>query len=94
MKADKVPLSWCVLSEETEDIERGTKLAIFARCSFDLLIATDIISRVINPLQDPIIVNFDLPIDQSGEVDYETYFYRIGRTGRFGIFSTYIQPIF
>ena len=31
-----------------------------------------------------IVVNFDLPIDQSGRADCETYLHRIGRTGRFG----------
>lgn len=30
------------------------------------------------------VVNFDLPIDQSGRADCETYLHRIGRTGRFG----------
>ena len=30
------------------------------------------------------VVNFDLPVDQNGRPDYETYLHRIGRTGRFG----------
>ena len=30
------------------------------------------------------VVNFDLPTDQYGQPDCETYLHRIGRTGRFG----------
>lgn len=30
------------------------------------------------------VVNFDLPVDLSGNADCETYLHRIGRTGRFG----------
>lgn len=31
-----------------------------------------------------LVVNFDLPTDQKGKADCETYLHRIGRTGRFG----------
>lgn len=31
-----------------------------------------------------IVVNFDLPVNQDGQADCETYLHRIGRTGRFG----------
>ncbi|KAK2099721.1 ATP-dependent RNA helicase ddx25 [Saguinus oedipus] len=34
--------------------------------------------------QVTIVVNFDLPVKQGEEPDYETYLHRIGRTGRFG----------
>lgn len=34
--------------------------------------------------QVTLVVNFDLPIDQQGRADCETYLHRIGRTGRFG----------
>lgn len=34
--------------------------------------------------QVTIVVNFDLPVNQLEEPDYETYLHRIGRTGRFG----------
>lgn len=34
--------------------------------------------------QVTIVVNFDLPVNQAEEPDYETYLHRIGRTGRFG----------
>ena len=34
--------------------------------------------------QITMVVNYDLPVDQKGQVDFETYLHRIGRTGRFG----------
>lgn len=34
--------------------------------------------------QVTIVVNFDMPVDQKGNADCETYLHRIGRTGRFG----------
>jgi ATP-dependent RNA helicase DDX19/DBP5 len=34
--------------------------------------------------QVTVVVNFDLPIEPSGQADFDTYIHRIGRTGRFG----------
>lgn len=34
--------------------------------------------------QVTVVINFDLPMDQSRQVDFDTYIHRIGRTGRFG----------
>ena len=34
--------------------------------------------------QVTVVVNFDLPVDQQYQPDFETYLHRIGRTGRFG----------
>lgn len=34
--------------------------------------------------QVTIVVNYDLPINQDGSPDCDTYLHRIGRTGRFG----------
>ena len=34
--------------------------------------------------QVTMVVNWDLPVDQMGKADCETYLHRIGRTGRFG----------
>ena len=41
-------------------------------------------SRIIFLYQITMVVNYDLPVDQKGQVDFETYLHRIGRTGRFG----------
>lgn len=49
-----------------------------------VLITTNVLSRGIDVEQVTIVVNFDLPMDQAGEADCETYLHRIGRTGRFG----------
>eukprot|EP01132_Coremiostelium_polycephalum_P005819 gene5819-7243_t len=46
-----------------------------------ILISTDLISRGIDIERVNLIVNFDLPRD------FETYFHRIGRTGRFGTYG-------
>lgn len=49
-----------------------------------VLITTNVLSRGIDVEQVTIVVNFDLPVDQRGRADCETYLHRIGRTGRFG----------
>lgn len=35
-------------------------------------------------LKRPAIASYDMPTDQQGRPDVETYIHRIGRTGRFG----------
>ena len=40
-----------------------------------------------------LVVNYDVPVDKSGNPDYETYLHRIGRTGRFGRKGTAINLI-
>ncbi|KAJ8259457.1 hypothetical protein GJAV_G00169480 [Gymnothorax javanicus] len=40
--------------------------------------------RGIDVVQVSVVINFDLPVDQDGNPDHETYLHRIGRTGRFG----------
>lgn len=49
-----------------------------------VLVTTNVLSRGIDIEQVTIVVNFDLPVDQAGDADCETYLHRIGRTGRFG----------
>ncbi|XP_058811539.1 DEAD-box helicase Dbp80-like [Topomyia yanbarensis] len=46
-------------------------------------IITNVLSRGIDVEQVTIVVNFDLPMDQQGRADCETYLHRIRRTGRF-----------
>lgn len=43
-----------------------------------------IIKTGIDVEQVSLVINFDLPMDMSGNADSETYLHRIGRTGRFG----------
>uniref|UniRef100_T1GMZ1 RNA helicase n=1 Tax=Megaselia scalaris TaxID=36166 RepID=T1GMZ1_MEGSC len=49
-----------------------------------VLVTTNVLSRGIDVEAVTIVVNFDLPLDQNGQADCETYLHRIGRTGRFG----------
>ena len=49
-----------------------------------VLVTTNVCSRGIDVEQVTLVVNFDLPKDQRGKADCETYLHRIGRTGRFG----------
>ena len=49
-----------------------------------VLITTNVIARGIDILQVTLVINFDMPVDQFGKPQFETYLHRIGRTGRFG----------
>ena len=49
-----------------------------------MLISTNVIARGIDIMQVTMVINYDMPLTQSGEPDAETYLHRIGRTGRFG----------
>jgi len=49
-----------------------------------VLITTNVLARGIDIEQVTMVVNYDLPMDQHGRADCETYLHRIGRTGRFG----------
>lgn len=49
-----------------------------------VLITTNVLSRGIDILQITLVINFDVPVDQSDKPDYATYLHRIGRSGRFG----------
>lgn len=69
------------------DLAVEQRLAVLDRFREGLqkvLITTNVLSRGIDIEQVNIVVNFDLPINQEGKADCETYLHRIGRTGRFG----------
>ncbi|XP_063704816.1 DEAD-box helicase Dbp80 isoform X1 [Culicoides brevitarsis] len=69
------------------DLTVEQRLAVLDRFRAGLekvLITTNVLSRGIDVEQVTIVVNFDLPMNQRQEADYETYLHRIGRTGRFG----------
>jgi len=64
-------------------------MKLFRSCRFKeakerALVTTNVCSRGIDVEQVTLVVNFDLPVDYSGQTDSETYLHRIGRTGRFG----------
>lgn len=64
--------------------ERDKVMDDFRRGEFKVLVTTNVIARGIDILQVTLVINYDLPMDRSGNPDYEAYLHRIGRTGRFG----------
>jgi len=73
-----------LLSGDLGPDERILVLDRYRKAMEKILITTNVLSRGIDVEQVTIVVNFDLPVDQSGKADCETYLHRIGRTGRFG----------
>uniref|UniRef100_A0A1B6MQS9 RNA helicase n=2 Tax=Graphocephala atropunctata TaxID=36148 RepID=A0A1B6MQS9_9HEMI len=73
-----------LLSGELTVEQRIAILDRFREGKEKVLITTNVLARGIDIEQVTIVVNFDLPIDQHGKADCETYLHRIGRTGRFG----------
>ena len=64
--------------------ERDRVMESFRKGTSKVLIATNVLSRGIDVLQVSLVINFDLPSNETGAADLETYLHRIGRTGRFG----------
>lgn len=73
-----------LLSGELEIEQRINIINRFREGKEKVLITTNVMARGIDVEQVTMVVNFDLPVDQSGRADCETYLHRIGRTGRFG----------
>ncbi|XP_051176370.1 DEAD-box helicase Dbp80 [Leptopilina boulardi] len=73
-----------ILSGELTVQQRIDVLDRFRNGIEKVLITTNVLARGIDVEQVTIVVNFDLPMDQSRKADCETYLHRIGRTGRFG----------
>ncbi|KAF6080904.1 DEAD-box helicase 25 [Phyllostomus discolor] len=73
-----------LLSGELTVDQRACILQSFRDGKEKVLITTNVCARGIDVKQVTIVVNFDLPVNQLEEPDYETYLHRIGRTGRFG----------
>lgn len=67
-----------------EGAERDSIMDDFREGRKKVLITTNVIARGIDVLQVNMVVNYDMPTDQNGVPDAETYLHRIGRTGRFG----------
>ncbi|XP_047609653.1 ATP-dependent RNA helicase DDX25 isoform X2 [Phacochoerus africanus] len=73
-----------LLSGELTVDQRAAIIQRFRDGKEKVLITTNVCARGIDVKQVTIVVNFDLPVNQAEEPDYETYLHRIGRTGRFG----------
>ncbi|WFD33445.1 RNA helicase [Malassezia cuniculi] len=72
------------LHGKLDNAERDRTIDGFRSGKCKVLIATNVIARGIDIQQVTLVVNYDMPLTQSGEPDTETYLHRIGRTGRFG----------
>lgn len=64
--------------------ERDKAMDDFRRGEYKVLVTTNVIARGIDISQVSLVINYDLPVDQRGQIDFEAYLHRIGRTGRFG----------
>nr|XP_023500862.1 ATP-dependent RNA helicase DDX25 isoform X4 [Equus caballus] len=73
-----------LLSGELTVDQRASIIQRFRDGKEKVLITTNVCARGIDVKQVTIVVNFDLPVNQAEEPDYEIYLHRIGRTGRFG----------
>lgn len=73
-----------VLHGKLESDVRDKVIDDFRDGKVKVIITTNVIARGIDIRQVNLVINYDIPVDQSGEPDFETYLHRIGRTGRFG----------
>lgn len=73
----------CIHGEMTPD-QRDVVIDDFRRGIFKVLVTTNLISRGIDISTVSLVINYDIPLDRTGNPDAEVYLHRIGRTGRFG----------
>ncbi|KAJ1503222.1 RNA helicase required for poly(A+) mRNA export [Coelomomyces lativittatus] len=73
-----------VLTGADSPQQRDMTMDEFRQGRSKVLISTDVLSRGIDVPQINLVINYDMPVDETGKPDYETYVHRIGRTGRFG----------
>ncbi|KAI9868028.1 MAG: RNA helicase required for poly(A+) mRNA export [Trichoglossum hirsutum] len=67
-----------------EGADRDKIIDEFRNGEAKVLITTNVLARGIDVHSVSMVVNYDVPEDQKGAGDPETYLHRIGRTGRFG----------
>lgn len=75
----------------TSDMEHQNRLDVmneFKAGKIKILISTNLIARGIDNRKVSLVINLDLPFlmnqENRRQLDIETYFHRVGRTGRFG----------
>uniref|UniRef100_A0A8C5MW19 RNA helicase n=1 Tax=Leptobrachium leishanense TaxID=445787 RepID=A0A8C5MW19_9ANUR len=73
-----------ILTGELIVTERARMIQRFRDGEEKVLITTNVCARGIDIEQVSVVINFDLPLNADGSIDFETYLHRIGRTGRFG----------
>jgi len=82
-----------VLHGEVEPAQRDTTMAAFRNGESTVLITTNVLARGVDVDNVCLVINYDIPTDEGGRPDFETYLHRIGRTGRFGRKGTAINFI-
>ena len=82
LSEDAIPVE--LLSGELEITQRADVIKRFREGKAKMLVTTNVTARGIDVEDVNLVMNFDLPINQDGTPDFETYLHRIGRTGRFG----------
>jgi len=73
-----------VLSGDMDFLQRNNTLLEFRKGKTTVLITTNLLSRGIDIEAVSLVINYEIPYDQNGNPDTETYIHRVGRTGRFG----------
>ncbi|KAM4705179.1 ATP-dependent RNA helicase DDX19A-like [Rhinophrynus dorsalis] len=73
-----------LLNGEMTAGEKAAVIESFRDAKAKVLVASNVCVRGIDVKDVSVVVNFDLPVDQDGNPDNETYLHRAGRTGRFG----------
>lgn len=66
------------LHGKLDTTERDRTIDAFRDGKSKVLIATNVIARGIDIMQVTMVVNYDMPVKQSGQPDAETYLHRIG----------------
>ena len=85
LKRNEFPVSY--ITSDLTSIERNNILNEFKTGNIRVLLSTDLLSRGIDIQQLSLVINFDLPNDNS------TYIHRIGRSGRYGRKGTAINIV-
>lgn len=77
-------MSVALLNGDLDVNQRVAVLNRFKDGRDNVLITTNVCARGIDIDRVTLVINFDLPLNEKGKPDMETYLHRIGRTGRFG----------
>lgn len=73
--------------------DRDATMRAFRNGESTVLITTNVLARGVDVDNVCLVINYDIPTDERGGPDFETYLHRIGRTGRFGRKGTAINLI-
>ncbi|KAF2774225.1 DEAD-domain-containing protein [Teratosphaeria nubilosa] len=73
-----------MLSGALEGQQRDAVFQRFRSGEAKVLITTNVLARGIDVQTVTMVINYDIPVTENNQPDFETYLHRIGRTGRFG----------